>query len=121
MAKIVGLTPRPNTIRQIEEFENRVRVRRDNTILLNRVYVDLADDLWSVAIAYNPVLNPGLVGPLNQIETKYSYLPQRSELVRMESNRGHYHDKRSETSHDTPDAFVLWALNAERALMTGSA
>ena len=117
MAKFFGLKPKSKTQKVAEEFENRVCFRLHNQRLMSKVYADITDDQWAVAVAYNQVLDPGLWGSENTLEIKYSYQPDTEPIVqRLETKEGNVKSFPAE-SFDTPDAFVVWALNQERSIV----
>ncbi len=62
MPKFYGLNPAPSTRQAIEQFENNVLIRHNNQQLLGTVYVDMQEDHWSVAFAYNYSGNQGCMG-----------------------------------------------------------
>jgi hypothetical protein len=117
MAKFFGLEPKSKTQKVAEEFENRIRIRLHNKSLLGKVYTDIADDQWAVAVAYNQVPEPGLWGTENVLEIRYTYDPASEPLVkRLETSEGEEKTFPAEP-FDSPDAFVIWALNQERTLI----
>lgn len=117
MAKFFGLSPKAKTKKVAEEFENRVCFRLNNQRLMPKVYTDITDEQWAVAFAYNQVLDPGLWGTENSLEIKYSYQPDTESVVqRLETKDGYVKSFPAEP-FDTPDAFVIWALNQERNLV----
>lgn len=53
------------------------------------MYADITNDEWAVAIAYNQVLNPGLWGTENSLESKYAFPPDAEPVVkRLETEIG---------------------------------
>lgn len=117
MAKFFGLNPESHTQNVAEEFENRVRIRLHNKCLLSKVYADIADNQWAVAVAYNQIQEPGLFGTENALEIKYTYQPEVEPVVkRIETEMGAEKTFPAE-GFDSPDTFVIWALMQERTLM----
>ncbi|MCX6690222.1 MAG: hypothetical protein NTZ39_11140 [Methanoregula sp.] len=117
MAKIFGIKPQATTQQLIEKFENEVLIRHNNQPLVSTVYVDMQDNQWAVAFAYNYSRKPGLHGHENPLEVRYSCPAQESSSVRMFRS-----DSTSEKSLDTEalkdgDAFIRFALTQERTLV----
>ena len=76
MSKFYGISPQPATRQVVERFENEVMVRKDNRYLISTVYLDMEEDRWAVAVAYNPSRNPGLHGDDHLLEVRYLLLTQ---------------------------------------------
>jgi hypothetical protein len=117
MSKFFGLKPGSSARQEAEKFENDVMIRHNNQMLVGSVYVDMQDQSWSVAFAYNVSRNPGLHGHENALEAKYSYRPGKDEGPVM---------FRSDSAQDIPlggrvfshpDAFVSYAIEFERTLV----
>lgn len=117
MANFFGLRPQSKTEKDVEEFENRVCVRRNNQRLLAKVYADITNEQWAVAVAYNQVLNPGLWGTENALENKYSYQPDKEPVVRRIETETSDEKIFPAEGFDSPDSFVIWALTQERSFM----
>jgi len=114
MAKIFGIKPQSETQKQIEKFEDEVLIRHKNQQLLGTVYVDMQEDRWAVAIAYNYSRKPGLHKPENPLEVRYSASPQETGRVQMFRS-----DAAAETVLDAGaikdrDDFIRYALTQER-------
>jgi len=116
MAKIFGIRLQAATQQQIQKFEDEVMIRYNNQPLVSTVYVDMQDNRWAVAFAYNYSRKPGLHGHENPLEVRYSCPAQESSSVRM---------SRSDTANEKllvtepledRDAFVRFALTQERSL-----
>lgn len=121
MAKFFGLSPKSKTAKVTEEFENRMVIRKHNRRLIGKVYADIADTEWAVAVAYNQVQDPGIHGSENTLEIRYSYEPASEPVVhRLETDRGSQQNYSIE-KFDNPDAFIVWALNQEKTLMANHA
>ena len=117
MAKFYGINPQPATRQALEKFENEVMIRKDNRFLVSTVYLDMQEDRWAVAMAYNPSRHPGLHGQDNLLEVRYSYsLRKRMTMTMMRS------DPLEELSvaagpFQDPDTFVRYAITHERDLI----
>ncbi len=121
MPKFFGLKPKSKTTKISEEFENRMVIRRNNLRLIGKVYADITDTEWAVAVAYNQVPEPGIHGTENSLEIRYSYEPESTPIVhRLETEKGSKQDYPIET-FESPDAFIVWALDQERTLMQNPA
>ncbi|MDO9036351.1 MAG: hypothetical protein Q7U51_14265 [Methanoregula sp.] len=117
MSKIFGFKPQAATRQLIEKFEDEVLIRHNNQPLVSTVYVDMQDDQWAVAFAYNYTRKPGLHGHENPLEVRYSCPAQESDSVRMFRS-----DTADEKSIDAEalsdgDAFIRFALTQERNLI----
>jgi hypothetical protein len=117
MSKFYGITPQPATRQAVEKFEDEVMIRKDNRILISTVYLDMQEDRWAVAMAYNPSRHPGLHGHDNLLEVRYTYpLKKRMTITMMRSDpleeipiaAGPFAD---------PDIFAQYAINYERELV----
>jgi hypothetical protein len=87
MAKFYGINPQPATRQAVEKFEDEVMIRKDNRFLISTVYLDMQEDRWAVAMAYNPCRNPGLHGQDHLLEVRYSYsLRKRMAMTMMRSD-----------------------------------
>lgn len=114
MPKILGIKPQADTRKLIEKFEDEILIRYDNRQLVGNVYVDIQEDRWSVAFAYNYSHTPGLHGHENPLEVRYLARPQDPGSVRVFRS-----DADSEKTMDTGtlgdgDAFIRFALTQER-------
>jgi len=116
MAKIFGIKPQIATQQLIEKFENEVQIRHNNQPLVGTVYVDMQENQWAVAFAYNFTRKPGLHGHENPLEVRYSCPARESSSVRMfRSTDATERTFASEALKDG-DAFIRFALNQERTL-----
>lgn len=120
MAKILGIKPRPATRQRIGKFEDEVLIRHNNQQLVSTVYIDMQDDRWAVAFAYNYSRSPGLHGHENLLEVRYTANPREPGSLRL---------FRSDESAERvigikwfrdQDAFIRYALEQERSIMSGS-
>jgi len=75
MSRFFGINPKPATRQVVAEFEEQVIIRKNKRFLISSVYLDMREDRWAVAMAYNPSRNPGLHGQDNVLEVRYSYSP----------------------------------------------
>jgi hypothetical protein len=117
MSKIFGFRPQAATQELIDKFEDEVLIRHNNQQLVGTVYVDMQEDRWAVAFAYNYSRKPGIHGHENPLEVRYSCPVQESTSVRMFRS-----DTVSEKSLVTEplkdrDAFVRFALTQELSLV----
>lgn len=116
MVKIFGIKPESATRQLIEKFENEVLIRHNNQYLTGSVYVDMLEDRWAVAFAYNVSRKPGLHGHENALEVRYSCPSQGCSSIRVFRS-----DEPSEQTLTTEplkdgDAFIRYALTQEREL-----
>jgi hypothetical protein len=115
------MKPQPATLQSIEKFENEVVIRHNNQPLLGTVYVDMQDNRWSVAFAYNYSRNPGLHGHENPLEVRYTADPQDPGHLRLfRSNEPEERVIGIKWFKDQ-DEFIRFALTQERELVSGSA
>jgi hypothetical protein len=117
MSKIFGFRLQAATRQLINKFEDEVLIRHDNQQLVGTVYVDMQDDRWAVAVAYNYTRKPGLHGHENPLEVRYSCPVQENTRVQMFRS-----DLVSEKLLETEplkdgDAFVRFALMQERSIV----
>lgn len=117
MSKIFGIKPQPATKQLIDKFEEEVRIRHNNQQLMGTVYVDMQDDRWAVAFAYNYTRKPGLHGHENPLEVRYSCPAQESGSVQM--FRSDTADEKSIEAETLTDgnAFIRFALTQERTFV----
>jgi len=117
MSKIFGIKPQAATQQLIEKFEDEVLIRHNNQQLVSTVYVDMQENRWAVAFAYNYTRRPGIHGHENPLEVRYSCPAQESGSVQM---------FRSDTADEKPieaealtdgDAFIRFALTQERTIV----
>jgi len=116
MPRIFGCRPGSDTQKEIEKFEHEVLIRYNNQQLLGTVYVDMSENRWAVAFAYNYSRKPGLHGHDNPLEVRYSARPEEAGTVRMFRS-----DTPAEKVLDAgtiPDenAFIRYVLLQERSL-----
>jgi len=115
MAKIFGIRPAAETRQLIEKFEDEVLVRHNNQSLLGSVYVDMQENRWAVAFAYNFSRKPGLHGHENVLEVRYSVKPEETGGVRMFRSDEMTERVIPNGSFADQDVFVRFALTQERA------
>ena len=118
MPKFFGYKPAGPTRQAAEKFENEIMIRHDNRVLVGTVYLDMQENAWAVAVAYNFSRAPGLHGHENGLEVRYSYAPGgtggmqmfRSDPVAVTTLRtGPFSDS---------DSFACYALDHERGIVT---
>jgi hypothetical protein len=117
MSKIFGFRPQSATRNLIEKFEDEVLIRHNNQQLVGTVYVDMQDNRWAVAFAYNYSRKPGIHGHENPLEVRYSYPVQENGSVQMFRS-----DDTSERTLDAGrikdgDEFIRFALTQERTFV----
>jgi hypothetical protein len=117
MSKFFGIKPQAVKQKLIEKFEDEVVIRHNNQQLVGTVYVDMQEDRWSVAFAYNYSRKPGIHGHENPLEVRYSCPVQESGSVQM--FRSDTADEKSIATEPLKDgdAFVRFALTQERSLV----
>jgi hypothetical protein len=115
MAKYCGCQPAVPTRQAVEKFENEVTIRHRNQVLISKVYLDMQDHSWAVAVAYNLSRQPGLHGHENSLEVRYSYAPGEQGMMNVfRSDRGTVTPLGAGPFND-PDTFVQHALKCERS------
>ncbi|HOJ95628.1 MAG TPA: hypothetical protein PK024_02140 [Methanospirillum sp.] len=116
MSKFIGYEPKPKTAKVTEEFENKVLIRRNNKNLVGRVYVDVMDDEWKVAVGYNQMGISKLHGRENEFEVLYRYQPsEESKVIRLGTDT----DLENEyplAGFSSPDEFIIWAVGQEKQI-----
>ena len=120
MSKIFGIKPKADTQKQIEKFEDEVLIRYNNLQLLGTVYVDMQEDHWAVAFAYNYSRKPGLHGHENPLEVRYSTRPQEAGRVQMFRSNDATEKVLETGALRDKDDFIRFALTQERRF-TGKA
>jgi hypothetical protein len=116
MSKIFGFKPRSATQKLIDKFEEEVLIRHNNQPLVGTVYVDMQENQWAVAFAYNYSRKPGIHSHENPLEVRYSCPVQESTSVRIfRSDTADEKALATEPLKDA-DAFVCFALMQERSL-----
>jgi hypothetical protein len=116
MSKFYGINPQPGTRNAMEKFEDEVMIRKDNRFLISTVYLDIQEDRWAVAVAYNSSRKKGLHSPDNLLEVRYSYSPSDKKTIMLRS------DPIEELPlavgpFINPDTFAQYALTYERDLV----
>ncbi|MGB8218786.1 MAG: hypothetical protein WCE46_00185 [Methanoregula sp.] len=117
MSKIFGFRPQAATQQLIDKFEKEVLIRHNNQQLVGTVYIDMQDDRWAVAVAYNYTRKPGLHGHENPLEVRYSYPVQENTGVQMfRSDSASEKALKTEPLKDR-DAFIRFALMQECSIV----
>lgn len=116
MSKIFGIKPQSEIQKLIEKFEDEVLIRYNNQQLLGTVYVDMQEERWAVAFAYNFSRSPGLQGHENSLEVRYSARPQ--DAGRIQVFRSDASAEKVLDAGAIPDenAFIRYVLLKERSL-----
>jgi hypothetical protein len=70
MSKIFGFRPQAVTQKLIDKFEEEVLIRHNNQPLVGTVYVDMQEERWAVAFAYNYSRRSGIHGHENPLEVR---------------------------------------------------
>jgi len=115
MPKIIGIKPQPATKQLIDKFEDEVVIRHNNQQLVGTVYVDMQENLWAVAFAYNYSRHPGINGHENPLEVKYSCPAQESSSVRMFRSDEDIEKTLETTPLMDGDEFIRYVLVQERS------
>jgi hypothetical protein len=117
MSKIFGFRPQAATQQLIDKFEEEVLIRHNNQQLVGMVYVDMQENQWAVAFAYNYSRKPGIHGHENPLEVRYSCPVQQSTSVRM--FRSDITDEKALETEPLKDAdaFVRFAITQERTII----
>jgi hypothetical protein len=116
MSIFYGITPQTATRNAVEKFENEVMIRKDNRFLISTVYLDIEENRWAVAVAYNTSRNKGLHTPDNLLEVRYSYSSSNRKTIMMRSNPMEELPLAAGPFTD-PDTFIQFAINYERDLV----
>lgn len=120
MSRFYGISPKPATRQAAETFEEEVMIRKDNRFLISTVYLDMQEERWAVAMAYNPSRNQGLHGHDNLLEVRYSYSPKEEGVVTMLRSDPLEEIPIRAGPFADPDAFAQYAIGYERSLATKS-
>jgi len=116
MPKFFGYKPTGTTKAAAEKFENEVMIRQDSQMMVGTVYLDMQENAWAVAIAYNHARAPGLHGHENALEVRYSYIPGTPDAAQMfRSDPGTFTPLKA-GPFPNPDSFAQYALGHERAV-----
>lgn len=121
MAKIIGIQPAAETQKLIGKFEDEVLVRHNNQPLVGTVYVDMQEERWSVAFAYNYSRKPGIHGHENPLESRYSVKPQEEKSVHLFRSDEEEERVLEAGQFSDGDSFIRFALTQERALAAKAA
>lgn len=120
MPKIFGFRPQVATEKLIGKFEDEVTLRHNNQRLLGTVYVDVQENQWAVAFAYNYARNSGLLGPENLIEARYSTLPKGNSSVCMFRSDTGVEKILSTMPFPDCNSFIAYVIEQERRLVSGN-
>ncbi len=114
MATYYGCTPAAPTRQAVEKFENEVTIRHRNQVLISKVYLDMQDNSWGVAVAYNVSRQNGLKGYENSLEVRYSYSPGEQGKVNVFRSGQYAMMALDARPFKDLDSFVDYALKCER-------
>ena len=117
MSKFYGINPQPATRNAVVKFEDEVMIRKDNRFLISTVYLDMQEDRWAVAVAYNSSRNKGLHSPDNQLEIRYSYSPHDGKTITMLRSDPIEELPLTAGPFTSPDTFPQYVINYERDLI----
>ncbi len=117
MSKFYGISPQPATRQAVEKFEDEVMIRKDNRFLISTVYLDMQEDRWAVAMAYDPIRNPGLHGHDHPLEVRYSCQPRNRNAIRMFRSDVIEESVITAGPFTDPDSFACYAITCERDLI----
>jgi hypothetical protein len=121
MSKIIGFRLQQETRKLIDKFEDEVLIRFNNQHLLGTVYVDMQEDRWSVAFAYNFSRLPGIHGRENPLEVRYLCTAREKPGVRMFRSDRDTEQLLDSGEFPDGDAFIRFAVAQERALVGSTA
>jgi hypothetical protein len=121
MSKVFGIRPHAATQQMIEKFEDEVLIRHNNQQLVGTVYVDMQENRWAVAFAYNYSRKPGIHGHENPLEVRYSVIPQEARGVLMFRSDEETEQVLATEPFADKDAFIRYVLDQERTVVRGSA
>jgi len=117
MSKYLGFNPKIATIQAMKKFEDEVMIGKDYRFLIPMVFLDMNDDCWTVAIAYNSSRPPGMHWQENLLEVRYTYfLKNKMPLTLMRSDPFENVPVVGRAFVD-PDTFALYAIAHERELL----
>jgi hypothetical protein len=117
MSKFYGINPQPATRNAVVKFEDEVMIKKDNRYLLSTLYLDMQEDRWAVAVAYNPSRNSGLHGQENILEVRYSYKNRRGNAITMFRSDMAEESVITAGPFSDPDTFAQYAITFERDLI----
>jgi len=117
MPKFFGYKPAGPTRQAAEKFENEITIRHDNQQLVGSVYLDMQENTWAVAIAYNRSRTPGLHGHENDLEVRYSYTSGTGSAAQMFRSDAGTTATLAAGQFADPDRFAVYALDHERAVV----
>jgi len=118
MPKFFGYKPAGPTRQAAEKFENEVMARHDNQMLVGTVYLDMQENRWAVAVAYNLSRAPGLHGHENGLEVRYSCTPGETGSLQMFRSDPAAVTPLKAGPFADPDSFAVYALNHERGIVS---
>jgi hypothetical protein len=121
MAKFYGINPQPATRLAVGKFEDEVMIRKNNRILISTIYLDMLDDRWAVAVAYNPSHHPGLHGYDNLLEVRYTYSLKEKMTMKMMRSDPLEEIPIAAGPFSDPDNFVRYVLDHERGIVNHGA
>ncbi|KAF5090041.1 hypothetical protein DSECCO2_23010 [anaerobic digester metagenome] len=120
MSKFIGLDPKPKTAKVADDFESKILIRRNNKSLVSRVFVDIMEDEWRLAVGFNQMAISKLHGRENEFEVLYRYNPsEESKVMRLGTDTGLENDYTA-GSFPSPDEFVIWAIGQEKEIQLSS-
>lgn len=118
---IIGFRPQQETQKLIEQFENEVMIWHNNQPLVGTVYVDIQEERWSVAFAYNFTRKPGIHGHENPLESRYLVKPQEKKSVHLFRSDEEEERVLEAGQFSDGDSLIRFALTQERSLAAKAA
>lgn len=118
MAKYYGCTPSVYTRQEVDRFENEVTIRYRNQVLISKVYLDMQDHSWAVAVAYNVSRQTGLKGHENSVEVRYAYTPGEEGVVNVFRSDQDVIRALGAGPFEDQDSFARYALKCERSTVS---
>ncbi len=121
MSRYYGYSPKDAVKSVVESFEAATQVQGAGGMLLGTVYVDILEDRWALAVAYDRTHHPKLRGPEPVYEVRYAYRPGDRGETRLLDTREDADRVLSTEDFSSKDEFVLWALEKEKVRIGGAA
>jgi hypothetical protein len=90
-------------------------------MLIGRVYLDMQESAWAVAVAYNPSRAPGIHGDENALEVRYTYTPAENGTTNMFRSDNGTVTALGAGPFASPDSFARYALDHERGVVNHEA
>ncbi|MFB3765177.1 MAG: hypothetical protein ACE14P_07995 [Methanotrichaceae archaeon] len=114
MSKFHGIEPKPTTRQAVKEFEDEVMIGKDNSFLIATVYLDMEEDRWDVAVAYNPSRHLGPQWHENLLEVRYTYSLKNKMIITMMRSHPFEEIPIAAGPFEDFDTFAQYAITYER-------